>query len=210
MSRKNKTIVWLLLFIFLIVVFASLGTYAFFTAREYFYGDFDVEVTSKGVDVLTFVGSDDANIEANANNFAPGIGRDLTGSTKMQVKLETTKKETQYCYQMTMKLPSEVVFAYSNRNKPELLLNVKKSTDGISYETVIENMDITQKTGDVIIPIDADNVEFTHNIKTVKRINKVHYWQADITLVWFKDVDQTINDNKNYSATLEAKRVECN
>lgn len=210
MNKKKKTIVWLLLFIFLIVVFTSLATYAYFAAREQFYGGFDVEVTSKGVDVLTFGGSEDALIEANASNFAPGIGRDLTGSAKMEVKLETTKKETKYCYQMTMKLPNEEVFVYSEENRPELLLNVKKSTDGISYETVIENMDITTMTGDINIPVNADNKEFIHTISTVKRIDKVDYWQADVTLVWFEDVAQTINDNKSYSATLEAKRVECN
>ncbi|MBE6148076.1 MAG: hypothetical protein E7167_00990 [Firmicutes bacterium] len=210
MSRKNKTVVWLLLFIFLIVVFTSLATYAYFTAREYFYGGFDVEVTSKGVDTLSFTGNEDAFIEANVNNFAPGIGHDLTASANINVKLETTKPESGYCYAMAIKLPDEVIFEYSNGNVPELLLNVKKSQDGINYQNVITNMDITQKTGRIKIPSQESDNNYLNKINTTKNNTKIDYWQADITLVWFKNVDQTVNDNKTYEATLEAKRVECN
>lgn len=210
MSRKNKTIVWLLMFIFLIVVFTSLATYAYFAAREKYYGGFDVDVTSKGVDTLAFTGSEDVSIEANAYNFAPGNGSDLTGSANINVSLETTKPTSTYCYQMIMHLPEEEVFVYSNGSTPELLLNVKKSLDGSNYVNVITDMDITTKTGEVTIPVEINQSNYLNEITARKNVATTHYWQADITLVWFRDVDQTINDNKSYSATLEAKRVECN
>ncbi|MBE6155487.1 MAG: hypothetical protein E7164_01875 [Firmicutes bacterium] len=211
MSRKNKTIVWLLLFVFLIVIFTSLGTYAFFEAREYFYGNFDVEVTTKGVDTLAFTGNHDIELVANANNFAPDIGYNLTGRAKMEVKLDTTKASASYCYELKMNLPEEKVFTYSvGSNRPDLLLNVRFSSDGKQYESIISNMDITEKTGVIDIPVGKDGNVYLHKIETTKNITNIHNWQADITLVWFDDVDQVINDNKTYSAFLEAKRVDCN
>ena len=209
MSRKNKAIIWLAFTIVLIIVFTVLATYAYFNARENYYGGFEVDVTSKGVDTLAFTGSEDAVISANVNNFAPGIGRDVTGSAEIEVKLDTTQAETAYCYEMYLHLPDTKVFSYSNGNVPELLLNVKRSEDGQNYQNVISNLDITEKTGTISIPITEGSQDYLNEIYTKKNIQKVQYWKADITLVWFESVDQTVNDNKSYSATLEAKRVDC-
>ena len=210
MNRKSKTIVWISISIFLIIVFASLATYAYFNARLQYYGGFDVEVTSKGVDTLSFTGSEDITIVANANNFSMGIGKDLTGTAEMEVKLETTKNETAYCYELVVDLPDEKVFTYSDGKTPELLLSVRRSSDGSTYQNVISNLDITEKTGVVKIPIESDGSEFLNKISVNKNNVKVDYWQADITLVYLADVNQAVNDLKSYSATLEAKRVECN
>lgn len=210
MSRKNKAVIWLLLAIFLIMVFTSLATYAYFTAREYFYGDFDVEVTSKGVDTLSFLGSEDVTIKADVNNFAPGIGHDITGSAEIEVKLDTTNPESKFCYEMTMKLPDNKVFTYSDGTTPELLLNISKSSDKNTYESVIKNLDITEKIGVIKIPVAMNFDNYLNEISTTKNVTKTTYWKADITLVYFENVNQTINDQKTYSATLEAKRVDCN
>ena len=210
MNRKNKAIIWLLLCIFLIVVFTSLATYAYFAAREAFYGGFDVEVTSKGVDTLYFAGNKNADIVANASNFTMGLGHDVTGTAEVDVILETTKPETTYCYEMYFKLPDNKVFTYSNGTVPELVLNIKKSSDGINFQNIISNMDITEKTGNIKIPVEMNSSNYLNKISTTKNVEAKDIWQAELTLVWFKNVDQTINDNKSYSAILEAKRVECN
>ena len=52
MSKRNRTIIWLLIFIFLVTLFASVATYAYFSAREVYEGSFNVELNSKGVDTL--------------------------------------------------------------------------------------------------------------------------------------------------------------
>ena len=191
-------------------MFASVATYAYFTAREVFFGSFDVEITSKGVDTLKFNGSEDVSITANANNFSHIFGRDLTGTATMNVELETTNPETAFCYEILVKLPDNQVFVYSDGQTPELLLNVSRSKDGKKYEKVIKNMDITDKIGTIKVPVSSKEDKFINRISTRKKIKKIDYWKAEITLVWFKDVDQTINDNKSYKATLRANRVECN
>ncbi|MBQ6841521.1 MAG: hypothetical protein IJO63_05350 [Bacilli bacterium] len=210
MNRKNKTIVWLVLFIFLTVVFVSIATYAYFTAREVFYGSFDVEVNSKGVDTLSFNGSDDVSIMATANNFSHEFGHDLTGTATMNVVLETTNPTSTFCYELSVKLPDNKVFVYSDGHTPELLLNVSRSSDGKNYTDIISNMDITDKIGTIRIPTTEDGNKYVNTISTKKRIAKTDYWKADVTLVWLEGVEQTINDNKEYTATLIANRVECN
>lgn len=209
MDRKNKAIVWLVILILLIVVTASIATYAFFTYRTKIHGDFNVDINSKGVDILSFEGGKDAQIVATANNFDRKFGHDLTASTDMKVKLETTNKSASFCYEVFVRLPEDEVFVYSEEGRPELLLTVQRSNDNKKYQNVITNMDITTKTGDVKIPVSAGRKEYLNIISTTKRQVAAQYWKAKLTLVWFDDVSQEINDNKTYNVTLETKRVEC-
>ena len=71
-------------------------------------------------------------------------------------------------------------------------------------------MDITDKIGTIRVPVSMKEDKFINKISTRKNIKKIDYWKADVTLVWFSDIDQTVNDNKSYTATLRANRVECN
>lgn len=209
MKRKNVTIVWLLMFIFIIVVVVSLSTYAYRNFKIHYDGSFDIEVNSKGVDVLTFNGKDDVYIKAHVNNFAPVIGHDLKGTAEIEVDLETTNPSAEYCYEMYMILPDTVIFEYSDGKTPELLLNVRRTFDGKKYDSIISDMDITQSTGIIKLPTIKGGSEYLNKISVKKRQRKIHRWEAELTLVYLKDIDQTINDNKTYKATLEAKRVEC-
>lgn len=209
MSRKNKAIIWLLIFILLIVLFTSIATYAYFQARELKQGSFNVDVTSKGVDTLKFKASDDAVFEANANNFSRGKGHDVYGEAFVSTILDTTKASAEYCYNVSVILPDEAVFTYSKPGTPELVLDVAKSTDNENYTNVISNMDITTKTGVINIPTTAGGSDYKHVISATKNVTSSVYWKAKVTLKWFNDTDQVINDYKAYKATIKANIVEC-
>lgn len=209
MDKKKKTIVWLVLFIFLITMFLTIATYAYFATQDYYSGTFNVELTSKGVDTLAFSSSEDVNISANVNNFSMDFGHDVTGEAIVRANLETTKASTEYCYEVSVKLPDEEVFTYSNGTTPELVLNILKSNDDAFYENIITDMDITTKTGLIKIPVSNNSLNYKHVISTTKNVPKSDYWKAQITLKWFENVDQTINDLKTYNATLKANIIDC-
>ena len=209
MNKKSKTIIWLLIFIFLTVLFSSIATYAYFSAREIYRGTYDIEVTSKGVDTLRFDSSDDVKIEANAKNFTRQFGHDVSAEASIHTILDTTNKEATYCYEISMILPDEEVFTYSKPGTPELLLDISKSNDDVNYEQIISKMDITTKTGTIKVPISKDSSEYKNKITTRKNQTAYAYWKAKITLVWFNDTDQVINDEKNYRATIKANIIEC-
>lgn len=205
MDKRNRIIIWLLLFIFLIVVFVAAGTYAFFTFTEYRKGDFDVEITSKGVDTLTMEGNQDVFVEANVYNFSKEFGHDVVGETEIAVRLDTTNKKTSYEYEMVITLPDEIVFEYSDGKTPELVLNVSKSTDsGRTYTPVILNKDITQATGIIKIPIKQNSEKYVNTIATTKRKTKMDIWKVTLAFVWLENVDQTVNDQKSYKINVRA------
>ena len=208
MSRKNKTIIWLLLFILMVSLLFSIATYAYFSTREIYEGAFKVDVSSKGVDTLHFEKTD-AKFEANGRNFAIETGHDVSGEATMNVVLDTTNNNTQYCYETSVKLPDNQVFEYSIAGVPELVLTVSKSSDNATYENVIDNMDITTKTGTIKVPISSGSIDYKNIIGTSKNITKIDYWKAEITFKWFKDTYQYINDFKSYKAVFEANIVEC-
>ena len=209
MKRKNKAIIWIVIFI--LVIFASLAvsTYAFLKYRLHYHGDFEVEVNSKGVDILEFNGGKEATLIATADNFAPKFGRDLTASTDIEVKLDTTNRSATFCYEVYVHLPKEKIFEYTQEGRPELLLNVYTAGYDRKYRKVISNMDVTTKTGDIKVPVTINGSEYLNIISTTKRRVAYQYWQASLTLVYFSDVDQEINDNKTYIVSLETKRVDC-
>lgn len=209
MKRDNKTILWLTVFITLLITFCAVGTYAHYNFKQHYHGSFDVDINSKGVDVFTLHGSDDITLLADENNFAKKIGRNLTASATMDVRLETTNKNAGFCYELTVHLPEHEVFEYSAPGRAELLLNVKRTNQYGNVEYFISNLDITTKTGTIKIPVSNNSNDYLHGISTSKNKMVYHNWQADFTLVWFEDVNQEINNHKEYNARLEAKRVEC-
>lgn len=208
-EKKNKRIIILLLLLIVVIVTTvGVATFAYFISREIEIGTFEVDVTSKGVDTLQMQGSEDIKIVANIFNFSKDNGHDITGEATIDINLDTTKKETNYCYQMEVVLPDNVVFSYSNGIEPELLLDIDKIVDG-QRERVIDKMDITTKVGSIPIPVKAGSNSYINEIKTSKGIIKEDTWQAYLTFVYFKDVDQSINDQKIYTATLKANLVDC-
>lgn len=208
MSRKNKTIIWSLLFILFASLLFGVATYAYYVTREIYDGTFQIEVTSKGVDTLKFEKSD-AKFRADSSNFAIYDGHDVSGEATLNVILDTTNKNTTYCYETSIKLPDEAVFSYTVANTPELILDISKSKDGINYENIISNMDITTKTGLIKIPISSNLLEYKNAITTTKNVTTTDYWKAKITFKWLKDAYQYENDYKTYKAVFEANVVEC-
>ena len=208
MSNKHKTIIWLLLFILVTALVLFFATYAYFAAREIYEGTFKVDITSKGVDTLRFE-KKDAKFTADASNFAINVGHDVSGKAELNVILDTTNPSTKYCYVTSLELPEEAVFDYSVSGVPELVLDISKSSDGINFEKIISQKDITTASGVILIPISSNSTEYKNTINTTKNVTKVDYWQAEITFKWFPDVFQEINDFKTYKAVFKANVVEC-
>lgn len=208
MSRKNKAIIWTLLSILFASLLFVVGTYAYFSTRELYDGTFQIDVTSKGVDTLKFEKAD-ASFIADSNNFAIYEGHDVSGEATFNIVLDTTNKSATYCYETKITLPDEQVFHYSKEGVPELVLNIIKSEDGINYESIISNMDITTKTGVIKVPIKNGSNVYKNSITADKNVTKIDYWKAKITFKWLEDVYQYQNDFKAYRAVFEANVVEC-
>ena len=208
MSRKNKAIIWTLLSILFVSLLFVVATYAYFTTRELYEGTFQIDVTSKGVDTLRFEKAD-TKFVADSSNFAIYDGHDVSGEATFNIVLDTTNKSTQYCYETKITLPEQQVFRYSIEGVPELVLDISKSTDGINYESIISNMDITTKTGVIKVPVSIDSNDYKQVIIANKDITTINYWKAKITFKWLEDVYQELNDFKSYKAVFEANIVEC-
>ena len=209
MEKKKKNMEWLVIFIILILMFTIAGTYAFLNIQEYYKGTFEVEIRSKGIDIFVFEKTGDVDLDITGYNFSQGWGHNVVGETNINPTLETTSKNTKICYTMDMVLPEMQVFEYTNGNNPELVLDVSYSLDGENYNKLIDSMDITAQTGIIHVPTTKNGNEYKFEIATTKgNINK-DYFKASITFMFYKNVDQAINNNKSYSATLNANVVEC-
>lgn len=209
-KNKRRTQIYLILFIFIFVMIITVGTYAYFITKDFTYGNFNVNVETKGVDTLQMKKTNDAVIKATDYNFIKSVGHSVSGETIIDVILDTTKKSAKYCYDVSINLPQEKIFEYSNYPNAELSLNVYSKTDNEDYHLVLDNEDITQKTGKLSIPINLNIDNYEHSISTTKRVTKVISYKAMITFNYFKDIDQDINANKTYNASLNIDNVrEC-
>lgn len=206
LTKKQVALIWSIVMMLFAVVSASVAAYAYFYGREYHEGSFNVDVTSKGVDTLLMSSSDKVYFEANASNFMQKYGKDLYGDAEVSLSLETTKRTSTYCYEVTVELPEQVVFEYSKPGVPELLLDVSYSSDGNNYNTIIDKMDITTQVGNIIVKNGSSDKQI---IKTTKGNKVYNFWKARLTLVWLRDVNQAINDYKTYEALLHVKLVDC-
>lgn len=210
MKNNNHKVILLVIAIALLFVSITLATYAYYKAKEIYYGSFNVDIESMGVDTLIFSASEDVKIRATVFNFAKDNGHDLHGEAEVDIKLNTTKKETSYCYEVNVELPKEQVFVYSYPGHPELVLDVeKKNYETGKYEKIIDSLDITTKTGIIRVPIEAGSSEYKNVISTVKNIENIASYKATLTLKFFPDVDQYQNDDKSYKAQLKVNLVDC-
>ena len=209
MDNRKKSMIWLVIFIFIFIITCIITTYAYLNVRDVRYGSFNIEVTSKGVDILKFNSSGNADVTATKYNFAPETGKNLSASAEIDVSLNTTNPSATYCYEVIAQLPDEPVFTYSITQEPELVLTISKSSNQVDYIPIIDNLDITTKTGIIKVPTTIDGNEYINTIFANKNELVHNYWKATVTLLWFKDINQEINNNKNYSLKLKANRVEC-
>ena len=209
MKDKSRAKEWLIIFIILICMFFIAGTYAFLNIREYYAGTFEVDIRSKGVDIFIFDKSKDVDINLTEYNFSKGFGHDVTGETDINPTLETTNAKTKICYTLNMNLPDEQVFQYTNEGNPELVLDILYSSDGVNYNKIISDMDITAITGEIPIPVYGDESNFKHSIETTKNTKKIQYYKAIVTFKFYENIDQSINNNKTFNSSLNANVVEC-
>ncbi len=208
MKNKKKTVEWIVIFLFLVVMFTIAGTYAFLNIQDYYEGTFDVEIRARGIDIFTFEKSGDVELNITGYNFSQGWGHDVVGETYINPTLETSNEKAKICYTMDMKLPDEQVFEYTNGTNPEIVLDVEYIVNGVVYK-LIDEKDITVEKGTIHIPTtkNGDNYKFT--IETTRDIIRKDLFKASITFKFYKNVNQAINNNKSYSASLNANVVEC-
>lgn len=203
MDKKYKATVWLIVFIFIFLIVVTAGVYAYYMSRDLYLGSFNVEVTTKGVDLLKINENDDIVIKADSYNFIRDVGHSVSGTTNISATLNTTKEKIKYCYDVYVKVPDEEVFEYSNYPEPELTLSVYSSSDGVNYSTLINNIDITKKTNKIDVIND--------NIFTNKNVENTKYYRATITLQYFPTISQEQNEYLSYNASLVIDNVvECN
>ncbi len=209
MKDKKNSKEWLIIFIILITMFTIAGTYAFLNIQEYYKGTFEVEIRSKGIDTFILEKTADVNLDLNEYNFSKGIGHNIVGETNINPILETSNEKSKICYKLDMKLPDEQVFNYSNGDNPEVILDILFSKDGVNYSKLIENMDITATTGLVPIPVAIGSDNYKHSIEATRDKKTKYYYKAKVTFVYYENVDQSINNNKEFASSLNANVVEC-
>ena len=206
---NRKRIIWLVIALLVILVSVSIATYAYYIGKELYVGSFDVDIESKGVDILQFDSTEDVSFLANAENFSKENGEDVYGEGIIDIDLTTTKKETKYCYEVSFKFPDEQVFDYSEYGRPELVLDIYKKTNDEEYKKVIDNLDITTSTGTIRVPIEKGSSKYQNEISTTKNVEKKDSWKAVVTYKFFPDVFQGINDDKEYNSALKVNIVKC-
>lgn len=237
MKKSNRktdknVVLWICVGIISVILSLVAATYAYFTGQKYYEGTFDVEVNSKGVDTLKLNTDKDINLSLDISNFSKKSGHDVSGENNLEVVLDTTKDETKYCYKLQVILPSSQIFVYSDgkcnmteyesevlctvnggkwspRNTPEIVLDVNKSLDGSNYVKIIDNMDITTRTGIIEVPIEKNSSEYINLIQTTKNKEVKNYWKGIVTFKWLKNTNQVENDNKTYEAKFKAIVVDC-
>ena len=99
------------------------------------------------------------------------------------------------------------MFEYTN-DEPELVLDVQKSEGDGKYFDLIKSMDITQKTGKINVPIGLGLENYVHTIEASKKFDALNDIKANVTFV-YKNIDQEINNYKNYRLTLDVNVKEC-
>ncbi len=206
---NRKRIIWLVIALLVILVSVSVATYAYYVGKELYLGTFDVDIETKGVDILQFDSSEDVSFLADADNFSKNDGHDVSGEGIIDIDLTTTKKETKYCYEVSFKFPDEQVFDYSEFGRPELILDIYKKTDNEEYKKVIDNLDITTYTGTIKVPTEKAGNKYQNEISTIKNVEKKDSWKAVVTYKYFPDVYQGINDSKEYNSALKVNIVKC-
>lgn len=208
-DRKKRNIIYLIVFIFIFVMIITVSTYCYFITKDFYYGNFNVEVNTKGVDTLQMKNLVDANINVNDHNFIKDVGHSISGTSSIDVVLDTTKKETKYCYNVYLSLPDNEIFSYSNYPNPELSLTVYMASNN-EKNILMDNIDITKSTGKIDIPSSLNNENIIHNISTIKNKTNTITYEAIVTFNYFPNIDQGINGNLSYKATLVVDNVyEC-
>lgn len=209
-NKKLKTQVYLILFIFMFLMLVVVSTYAYFVTSDFHYGNFNIDVRSKGVDTLQIKSDHDISLRATDYNFIKDIGHSISGNTTIDVMLDTTKTKAKYCYNVYLVMPDEAMFDYTSYPRPELSLSILKKENNEDFTPIIDNMDITKYTGKLDVPIKLNIDNINHEIYTTKRINKTISYKAIITFNYFPDVEQKVNESVSYHATLNVDNVhEC-
>ena len=207
---KNKKLILYILLIIIILLTVVIATYAYMNIRQKNYGDFDVDIKSKGVDLLEMSNLKDASIIADEINFGPGYGETQTDYSLLEIDLTTTNDKVKYCYNVNVVLPEEQIFVYSTEDKkPELVLNVYKSTDNENYEKVIDSLDITESIGTIEIPSMLNKQNYKNLIEATSSSKSTVYWKAEISYIWLENDLQDVNNKKEYNASLKATLVDC-
>lgn len=208
MNKNKKSIILLIFTIFFVVMALAISAYAYYSAKEIYGGNFDVDIESKGVDTFDIKASEDIAFFANDKTFSPEEGADVSGSAYVDVSLNTTKASAKYCYEVNFKMPDEEVLEYSNYPNPEVVLDIDK-IEGENKTSVIKRMDVTKKTGYLKIPTSTGTNNYIHEISAIKNIPEKVRWQATLTLVYYKDVNQNINKHKTFNSSLKVNIVKC-
>lgn len=206
LSKNQKKLLLLLFLVSAFSILISTIAYAYLQGNVYYEGNNGVSVKSKEFDTLQMNSSQDAKFQVDYTNFSKDNGHDISGTTSIDINLDTTKESAKYCYKTTIVLPSEKIFTYSAIGRPELVLDVEYAADGVNYVEVINNKDITEAAGEMPVVFNGSD---KYIISTTRRNPVSHKWKAKLTFLWLSDVDQYLNNNKTYEMKLKTDIVNC-
>jgi hypothetical protein len=192
-TDAKKTVIVAMTIIVMIVAIIG-ASYAYLAASIGSAATTTLNVKTSNVDNLVFIAGNDIIVTANQDNFGSGSG-DRTGSATVQAKLTANSYSAADQYYRAYLVISDNNFVYTSGTTPELTLTVTRGGT-----TVVSNMDITTKTGVIVIPNTSGATTTKQTIHANAGATTTETWTATVTFV-----NLNSNQNANTGKTFKAR-----
>lgn len=206
--KENKNLLLLVIAIATLLVAIIGATFAFFAANMGAGSSTPITVTTASVATLTYTGGSPISFTVTQQNFYKDAGN-LSGNTTTNVTLNAGNSEAStYCYTVDVNISTNGFNYTTVDNQPELQLTIAKSLDNSTYTDILENYDITNKTGIINVPTVKDGTVYKNTITAATSATTNNYIKATVQMVNL-GVDQSANSGKSFSAKLDLTTVSC-
>lgn len=207
MEKKNTMLLTIIAIVTLLVAVIG-AAYAYFVATNNGPQQQNVTVQSHTVPVTTYNVGSPISLVANMTNFTSGKG-DLSATNTATAKHTSgSGGGSTTCYLAKLNISANSFTYASDSTTPEILLYVKKN-DTVVYD----NIDITNKTGDIYYPAAAQTVIQTNLQKQTINVTSASNSVTDTwtTTVTFKNLgtNQNYNAGKSLNATIVFDDTAC-
>ena len=207
--KKNRRIKFLIIMVIAVAFVSFMGlSFAYFISSINYSSESTAEVNTATLDSLIYNEGSPIEIIANQDNFAEGRGN-RTGTTESSVVLTVNNMEAAtYCYNANLIIRSNDYIYSVSPSTPELIVSVSKRSNGGAYSTIVNNLDITEATGTIRIPISTGSSNYKHSITGPANAVVEDKFKVNLTLINL-DANQNGNVGHVFDGGLELVTVDC-
>ena len=211
MDNKKNTVLLTVIAVATLLVAVVGATFAYFSAQGGDAKSTNVTVQTGTAGSSSFTVGSAIAITADETTFAKDLG-DRTGSTTGTVSFTApgaagtstpAAADLKFCYSVTINIAANNFVYTVNNTTPELILDVEKGGT-----KVINNLDITTRTGAIQAPTVADGTTYVHQIDAAAGATVTNSWKVTVTLKNLS-TDQNANAGKSLSGTLKFEKATC-